>query len=301
MSMKCLIGKLVGVYSLVCLAGIAFAAEAVQASPLVPQNTNIYVEIDGQARIANEGQDDFDTCYHLSGGAQSFSGSGVGVASSVSTGAVPWFEHEAMAGSSGGVLFEQMAPNAYTLTLSSSAIGQLFRGGYPVFENSQATAQSRVTVSSDFLVGSLPGLVPGMPATVMLEIEHYGVMSWVNSGWAQNTVQASVLSSQGLFEYNSALVTPDLPWGGFDQQEFFGVRDIVEQGVITSAVGEYITLDMEMTSDIFEFLEAGDPYHVAGAGSDFFSGLKLHMTVLPEPASLSLLVLGFMAVVRRRR
>ncbi len=119
-----------------------------QGAPLRPLNTDVNLQIDGQASIdANPTRQPFG--YQFSGSANEFTSGGTYLSSSVANGNTPGLDHSATIGSTTGVQWEQIAANEYVLTLSSAAHGSLVRGSVDITDEVKTfCALGRYTVLS---------------------------------------------------------------------------------------------------------------------------------------------------------
>jgi hypothetical protein len=282
-----------------CLWVLFMAGGSLSAAPLLPMNTFVDVSIDGRVVISG----DFDPPpkraeYSQTGHSGGFTSGNTQLAASVMAGSVPGCPHNGSIGSSAGVEFEQIAFNEYVLTLTSTAMGQLLKTGAPGFWSGDFDGHSSLSVRSDFLIQGQPGAA----STIMLTLEHFGTLSNVNNGRASSQAHIDVFAPgpSPSFVYESFLETPMLP-PGFEQSEFTGTRNIIRNWSILTSVGEMISLKAEFGSEVFANLRSEDAFNYISAGSDFESGIRLHMTVLPEPATICLLGLGALSMVRRKR
>jgi hypothetical protein len=287
----------------ICLCALFVARGSLSAAPLEPINTSIDVLIDGRVNIAGDfppQKASYNQEGHLFGG---FTSGDTQLAASVMAGNVPECPHSGTVGSSAGVAFEQIAFNEYVLTLTSTAMGQLLKADAPGFGFGDLDGHSFLNVQSDFLILGLPYQQQGAASTILLELEHFGTLSSVNNGRAHNQTRIDVHApSPGPgFVYDSVLDTPMLPTTEFEWSEFIGTRDITRNWSILTFVGETVNLSAEFSSDVFANLFDEDAFNYISANSDFESGIRLHMTVMPEPATVALLGLGALSLLRRRK
>lgn len=291
---KCILASL-------CLSLIAFATA--QASPLVPFDTHINVSADGMAEIqlAVPTSPPFAD-YSLQGTANEFTSGGISVGSDVTLGNTPGCLHHGSVASAAGVQFEQIAFNAYALTLSANANGDLFRDPAPNFDQSHFESHATAYVQSSFEILPLPGQQPGDLVTVHLDLTHFGILSRTNRAGAHSLASLQVSTANDYYQYGSTLNTPPFPMNpGFQEEQFFGVRDIHENYTIETEVGSVIDITAELFCDAGGTLFAPDFFDYVDANSDFQNGLQLHMTVMPEPATVSLFLLGAIGICRRRK
>jgi hypothetical protein len=267
----------------------------VSAAPLQPMNTSIDILVNGTVNIGGNFPPQ-NANYSQQGHSTGFTSAGTQLSASVTAGNVPGCPHSGTAGSSGGVTFEQVAFNEYVLTLSSTALGQLLKTEAPGFDFGNVNGYSSLHVQSDFLILGQEGAT----STILLELEHFGTLSSVNNGNAHNSAHVDVHSGPGdNFVYHSDLSTPYLPLE-FERNEFTGTRNITRTGSISTYVGETINLFAEFDSDVFAGLAGQDNFNYISAASNFDSGIRLHMTVVPEPATICLLAFGGFALLRRK-
>lgn len=279
----------------VLFAAISF----VSAAPLEPIHTSIDMSIDGTADICCDSSPWQNANYNQSGHSTGFTSAGTHLSASVTAGSTPDCPHSGTIGSSAGVTFQQIAFNEYVLTLSSTAIGQLLKADAPGFCSGNSNGYSYVSVQSDFVILGQQGA----PSTILLQLEHFGTLSSVNNGDAYNRASVNVHSSYPGpdFSYNSDLHTPYLPLE-FEQVDFTGTRNITRNGIISTHVGEMIQLFAEFDSNVFVFDQTCQgTLNYISAASNFESGIRLHMTVVPEPATVCLLGLGALSLLRRKK
>jgi len=275
---------------------------SVSAAPLQPVNTSINTSINGTVNISGNFPPQ-NADYSQQGISHGFTSVDTSLAASVTTGGVPLCPHNGAVGSSAGVTFEQIALNEYVLTLTSTAMGQLSRTEAPGFGTGNLDGHSSLDVQSDFLIMALPFQQQGDVSTILLELEHFGTLSSVNNGLAHNQTHLSVFApgpGDG-FIYNSILNTPLLPMTEFEQAEFIGTRNITRNWSILSSVGQTINLSAGFDSDVFADLISEDDFNHISADSDFQSGIRLHMIVMPEPTTICLLGLGGLLLSRNRK
>lgn len=284
------------------VAVICISAATGYAAPLEPVQTRIDTHVWGMAEINTQDGQRFGD-YDIQGGSRSFTGSGTDVASSVTVGGTPGFEHVAASSSSGGVSFEQVAINEYLITLTSVAAIEAERLVSPAMIEARAEAHNVVHLEADFMIHGYPGQSLGEASTIYLELAHLGTMGYGNRGHARSdaSVQVATSGPGAPFEYASQLETPPLFNSEFQQTSFSGTRDATRDGVIETLTGEMIHLSMDVSSEVFGMLAERDGFDDIAAESDFAAGLQLHMTVMPEPASAVLLGLCSVPVLLRRR
>jgi len=283
-----------------CVMQTVFVVGVVKGAPLEPGITHINTMIEGNVQINADSPVDHNASYRYGGFAKEFSQAGTDLSSSVTTGGTPGFNHTALAGSKTGVDFEQVADNKYLLTVSAQAMGDLSRGDSPDFFDGNFNARAHVNLECDINVLDIHGRPFGTPSTIYLTMEHYGTMSNVNNGIAISDVNLEVHGFNG-FNYSNHLETPTFPFDAFQGNEFIGTRDVMMEEVLESAVGETIHISINLDSEVAGRLLDQDPIDDLAASSDFMSGVQLHMTVMPEPATLVLLLLSSLPMISRRR
>ncbi len=79
-----------------------------------------------------------------------------------------------------------------------------------------------------------------------------------------------------------------------------GVRDVFAECVIETTVGSHVLVTAELSSGAWGDLFDDDYFDYIDANSDFESGLRLHMTVMPEPITVSFVLLGMLAIKGRQ-
>jgi hypothetical protein len=284
---------------LISLCVLFATGGSLSAALLVPMNTFVDFSIEGMVGINGR----FDpppkyAMYGQRGHSDGLASGNMQLAASVMTGNIPGCPHNGTVGSSAGVEFEQIALNEYVLTLTSTAMGQLFEEDAPGFDFGNLDGHSSLSVRSDFLMLGQPGAT----STIMLELEHFGTLSSVNNGRASSQTRIGVFApGPGPdFVYDSFLETPMLPTE-FEWSEFTGTRNIIRNWSILTYVGEMISLNAEFSSEVFANLNHEDAFDFISASSNFESGIRLHMTVMPEPATIALLGFGGLLIGRSRK
>lgn len=283
--------------SLVVALGICIP---VWAAPLNPVNPRIDTGVTGHAGLNGPFPSVPVASYNQSGHSDSFSGAGAHLDGGVHAGEIPGIPHAAGAASSAGATFQQIAPNEYVLELSTTANGTVDNREPATFGRGWADSDGHVSVISQFQVLGLPGQTPGAPSTILLTLEHNGALHLLNSGNASSEAQVHVTGDTS-FHYSDNLSTPGLQTGMFDEFEYWGRRNRTVFGTATTHVGAMFTVNASLTSRMVADLDVARPYDHVAADSLFGAGLRLHMTVLPEPASALLLLAGAGVVLRRRR
>ena len=270
-----------------------------QGSPLVPYDVDVDVFVNGAVGMSPPCVPAAD--YNLEGSGSSFVSGGISVESGVDIGDVPGCPHYGHSGASASVQFEQIAINEYILTLSTTAIGELFRDDSVDLDEGGFEAHAHANVTSGFAIFGLPGQQHGDAATLYLELEHFGVLSRANSAMAGNAATLVVESPDGGYDYSIALETPPFPANpAFQNEHFMGVRDVFDEWVIETTVGSHVLVTAELSSGAWGDLFDDDYFDYIDANSDFESGLRLHMTVMPEPITVSFVLLGMLAIKGRQ-
>lgn len=269
------------------------------ASPLVPFDTQIDLQTHGQANI-NTTEMDRQTQFSGSQQVGSFDAAGVGLTNNSSIGHIPGWSSKANIGASAQVEFQQVSFNEYMLELSASALGNMVRGALPPFEDGQFDAMGDANVNSRFLIAGFPEQEEGAPATVKIEWAFTGMMHSVNNATAHTDFDFMIGVAGNQYDDGNSLMTPQLPMGGFSDQEFTGHINMGGEGILAAYVGDVIDLSAMLTTDVHGHLN-GEPWGRIAADSDLTPGLRIHLTVMPEPAALSLLGIGSLLILRRRR
>lgn len=242
-----------------------------------------------------------DGAYGGSGYATNLTSGGPRFKDGAQIGNVPNFRAQAAAGSLSGAELTKLADNQYVLTLSSEASSRYTPDASIPLSTFTLDAQSHLQVNTSFRILSPSGQRDSQPATIHYRLEHFGTLSSINNAYATTKANLDLTASGSSqpFHYGNVLQSPVFSIG-FDDTEFIGTRNHVEEGTLTSYTNGLITLSAMLDS------QAGPPTRLdptirCGGDCRFDSGLRLYMTVTPEPATVLLLIAGACLGVGKRR
>ena len=288
------------------MACAVLAAWTADAAPLEPFDTNITCQISGSADLNGPGAPQPAT-YNFSGSATEFTEGGMMLRSHVCTGGTPEITHAAWAGSYADIAFEQIASNEYVLTLSTTAWGQVYRADSPAFVEGTFWSETGLELLSSFRILGLPGQQPGAPASILVGLEDSGSLSEANNSRsdppaAAHTVNVEIGGSFPGVQYARQIETPPPPpLSDFQGHEFTGVRYVAQPYSFAAKVGDTFQISIQMKSRVDGEMLSSDVSQMMTAESSFFEGMRLHLTVLPEPTGFLVFALGGLAVLRKRR
>ncbi len=286
-------------FLMVFLLGVSTA----WAAPLEPLETYASAYIKGQAAMVplNPAVPFRDAAYQAMASRRQFvSSSSFRLSDSVQIGDSPSFRPQASSESLAGASLEKVADNEYVLTLSSAAAASYRPDGSLPLSGAYLSSMSRVMSRVTFAI--LDPYLQKSPSTIHYRLEHFGTLRTVNNLRAMSRADLSLTAAgadNGLY-YGSMLEIPLLP-GGFEDVEFTGKRSYIAEGTISSYMGGMIKLTASLESEVGFPGGSVNPSIRAEAGSLFDSGLRLHMTVMPEPASALLMLAGLWIAGRKRR
>jgi hypothetical protein len=283
------------------LAAAALPASLALAAPLEPLNSHVDASVSGFARVISNPKYPADSSYLASTQSDRFVNTDLRLAQGIEVGHTPTFDHSAKASSVAGAEFEQVAPNELVLTLSYKALGELVRGQTAGFQQSDFGAHSRLSFYGQFRISGDRFPPPYPPATIHYALEHYGTMWNLNGakGYSNAEVHITAPGSPGL-HYVNKLTTPALSSPDFQDMELTATRNYSTQGSLTSYTGALITISALIDNDVAGLLFANNASTKVAGANLFDSGIRLHMTVMPEPATAVLLVSAGLLALRRR-
>lgn len=206
--------------------------------------------------------------------------------------------HSASISSYTGMEYNQLSDREYELVFQGSAFGSLVHDRGYDFTSAAFSVSSFIFMGTDFTVMGLAGQNPGDPVTINVNFDLDGTFSPSlfenrdDSGNASNetTVIAGHISNPEL-DYFKAINFPDSP---IDYQT----------ETIDTFVGDTIGLHVRFLCAAEGDLLPNDVLSQMQATSDFNMpepGLRLNITVIPEPAGSLLLAGGLCALTIRYR
>jgi hypothetical protein len=202
-------------------------------------------------------------------------------------------------GSSAGVRIEQLAPNEFVFTLSGAS-----KGGYqpgstdPAIQYSSYSANSHVGLNAAITIDSYPGHEVGAPATINISVQHIGDMSSTNNAYASNYATVSMYTAGGSFGYTKSPYLPSGNYPDFTDVTVTGHRDATASGSYSGLVGQTLVLSALFDTSVSS--RQSSQNHL-GSSSGFEDGLRIHLTVMPEPTAAILGLLGAAFIGFRRR
>lgn len=291
------------VLSVAALSMILRVGPSAWGAPLEPTEGYASAHIGGRARMQPGSQyvPAQDASYSASGGNSRFTSGSFRFSDGVQIGNTPVFRPQAATESLAGVDLQKIADNQYVLTLSSATVASYAPDASLPLSSLALDTHSHATSKISFKI--LDSSQLKVPATILYRLEHFGTLNSVNSLRAMNQATLDLTAtgdSMGL-HYSKRLESPPLP-PGFDSTDFTGKCNYIAEGRLSSHTGGIINLSARLDSFLGPMMPSpvnlSIPY---AAGSQFDSGLRLYMTVMPEPASALLMVAGLWVAARKRR
>jgi hypothetical protein len=286
--------------------GMALTATgAILAAPLEPIDTLVTTGCSGHARMQPQDQKvaPLDTTFSCSGTTGRLNSGGMRIEDGSQLGNLPNFRARATVDALAGAELTQLADNQYVLTLSTGAGGLYTPDASMPLASFSLDARSRVQAKATFRILDLDDRQKSTPATIYYRLEQFGTLHTINNLRAASTTSINLTASgfSPSLSYNNMLETPTFP-PGFQDVEFTGTRNYVSEGTLTSYTDGLITLNAVLESQIGPTTSANATSIRCGADSRFDSGIRLYMTVMPEPATMLLMAAGLgIAAARRRR